>query len=179
MSQKISSRAKKITWLLAMVYFASYLLRKNFSVMLAAIVASGYDEVSLGVVGTALTVSYGAGQIINGILGDKIKPQYMLTCGLLLAACCNFAMSFCTTYVLMATVWFVNGFAHAMLWPPIVRLMAIYMNDTEYGYAAVRISAASSIATIVLYVLSPLLLKKMEWNTIILLLATASPLKLC
>lgn len=173
MSQKISSRAKKITWLLAMVYFASYLLRKNFSVMLAAIVASGYDEVSLGVVGTALTVSYGAGQIVNGILGDKIKPQYMLTCGLLLAACCNFAMSFCTTYVLMAVVWFINGFAHAMLWPPIVRLMAMYMNDTEYGYAAVRISAASSVATIVLYVLSPLLLKKLEWNTIILLLAIA------
>ena len=170
MSQKISSKAKKITWLLAMVYFASYLLRKNFSVMLAAIVDSGYDEVKLGVVGTALTISYGAGQIINGILGDKIKPQYMLTCGLLLAACCNFAMSFCTGYVLMAAVWFVNGFAHAMLWPPIVRLMAMYMNDTEYGYAAVRISAASSVATIVLYVFSPLLLQKLEWSTVIMCL---------
>ncbi|MBQ8342253.1 MAG: MFS transporter [Clostridia bacterium] len=173
MSQSISGKAKKITWLLAMVYFASYLMRKNFSVMLAAIVAAGYDEVKLGVVGTALTISYGAGQIVNGILGDKIKPQYMLTCGLLLAAGCNFVMSFCTGYVLMAVVWFVNGFAHAMLWPPIVRLMAMYMNDTEYGYAAVRISAASSIATIVLYVLSPLLLKVLEWNRVIMCISFA------
>ena len=173
MSNAISGNAKKITWLLAMVYFASYLMRKNFSVMLAAIVATGYDEVKLGVVGTALTISYGAGQIINGILGDKIKPQYMLTCGLLLAAGCNFAMSFCTGYVLMAVVWFVNGFAHAMLWPPIVRLMAMYMNDLEYGYAAVRISAASSIATIVLYLLSPVLLKVLEWNHVILCISFA------
>ena len=173
MSKGISQNAKKITWLLAMVYFASYLMRKNFSVMLAAIVAAGYDEVKLGIVGTALTISYGAGQIINGILGDKIKPQYMLTCGLCLAATCNFAMSFCTGYVLMAAVWFVNGFAHAMLWPPIVRLMAMHMNDVEYGYAAVRISAASSVATIVLYLLSPALLKVMDWNNVILCIAVA------
>ncbi|MBR6726866.1 MAG: MFS transporter [Clostridia bacterium] len=173
MSQTISKKAKKITWLLAMVYFASYLMRKNFSVMLAAIIASGFDAVELGIVGSAMTVSYGAGQIINGILGDKIKPQYMLTCGLFLAAACNFAMSFCSTVMLMAVVWFVNGFAHAMLWPPIVRLMAMHMNDTEYGYAAVRISAASSIATIVLYLLAPAMLKAMDWNNVILIIGIA------
>ena len=173
MSQKISSKAKKITWLLAMVYFASYLLRKNFSVMLAAIVASGFNAVELGVVGSAMTISYGAGQIINGILGDKIKPQYMLTCGLLMATCCNFAMSFCTTVTLMAVVWFINGFAHAMLWPPIVRLMAMHMNDTEYGYAAVRISAASSVATIVLYLLAPVMLNAMTWNKVIMCIGFA------
>ena len=173
MSQTISKKAKKITWLLAMVYFASYLMRKNFSVMLAAITASGFDAVELGIVGSAMTISYGAGQIINGILGDKIKPQYMLTCGLFLAAGCNFAMSFCSTVTLMAVVWFVNGFAHAMLWPPIVRLMAMHMNDTEYGYAAVRISAASSIATIVLYLLAPAMLKVMNWNNVILWIGVA------
>lgn len=168
MNSQISKRAKQITWLLAMVYFASYLLRKNFSVMLPAIMASGFDAVALGVVGSAMTVSYGAGQIVNGVLGDKIKPQYMLTYGLFLAVACNFAMSLCNTVPLMAAVWFVNGFAHAMLWPPMVRLMATYMNDTEYGYAAVRISCASSVATIILYLFSPLFLQVMEWNTVIL-----------
>lgn len=171
--KKISRQAKLITLLLSMVYFASYLMRKNFSVMLAAIVASGYEEVALGIVGSAMTISYGAGQVINGILGDKIKPQYMLTCGLFLAAGCNVAMSFCTSIPLMAAIWFVNGFAHAMLWPPIVRLMAMYMNDTEYGYAAVRISAASSIATIVLYLLAPVLLRAIDWNNVILCIAVA------
>lgn len=173
MGASVSSKAKKITWLLAMVYFASYLMRKNFSVMLAAITASGFDAVALGVVGSALTISYGAGQIVNGILGDKIKPQYMLTCGLFLAASCNFAMSFCESVTLMAVVWFVNGFAHAMLWPPIVRLMAMYMNDAEYGYAAVRISAASSVATIVLYLFAPMMLKVMNWNRVILCVSIA------
>lgn len=171
MKENVSSSAKKITWLLAMVYFASYLLRKNFSVMLAAITATGFDEVALGVVGSAMTVAYGSGQIINGMLSDKFKPQNMLTIGLILATVCNFAMYFCTTITLMAIVWFINGFAHSMLWPPIVRLMAIYMNDIEYERAAVRIYAASSIATIALYVFAPILLKVMDWRGVILCIA--------
>ena len=167
----ISKNAKRITLLLSVVYFASYLLRKNFSVMLSAITASGFDAVALGAVGSALTVSYGAGQIINGFLGDKIKPQNLLGLGLILASACNLAMAFCTTVPLMAAVWFVNGFAHAMLWPPIVKLLAIHMNDREYGYAVVRISVASSIATIILYTISPILLNVMKWSNVILLIA--------
>ena len=154
-----------------MVYFASYLLRKNFSVMLAAITAAGFDAVALGIVGSAMTIAYGSGQIINGILSDKFKPQNMLTIGLILATVCNFVMYFCTTITLMAIVWFINGFAHSMLWPPIVRLMAMYMNDIEYERAAVRIYAASSIATIVLYVFAPILLKAMDWRGVILCIA--------
>ena len=169
--ENISSNAKRITWLLGMVYFASYLLRKNFSVMLAAITAAGFDAVALGIVGSAMTVAYGSGQIVNGILSDKFKPQNMLTIGLILATVCNFAMYFCTTIPLMAIVWFINGFAHSMLWPPIVRLMAMYMNDIEYERAAVRIYAASSIATIVLYVFAPILLKAMDWRGVILCIA--------
>lgn len=167
MKKHISSRTKRITWLLAMVYFASYLLRKNFSVMLAAITDTGYDAVSLGVVGSAMTVAYGTGQIINGILGDRIKPQYMLSLGLLLAIISNFLMSFAESIPFMAVIWFVNGFAHAMLWPPIVRLMATYMRDEEYGYAALRVSCASSLATIFLYLIAPPLLSFMEWDGVI------------
>ena len=173
MNARISKQAKRIAALLSMVYFASYLMRKNFSVMLAAITAAGFDAVALGAVGSALTVSYGAGQIISGVLGDKIKPRYMLTIGLFLAAICNLLMPFCAQIPLMTVIWFVNGFAHAMLWPPMVRLMATYMNDDEYGYAAVRVSVASSIATIVLYLACPILLKALMWNEVILTVAIA------
>lgn len=171
MKKNVSNSAKRITLLLGMVYFASYLLRKSFSVMLAAITAAGFNAVALGIVGSAMTVAYGSGQIINGILSDKFKSQNMLTIGLVLATFCNFAMYFCTTIPLMAIVWFINGFAHSMLWPPIVRLMAIHMNDIEYEHAAVRIYAASSIATVVLYVFAPILLKAMDWRGVIVSIA--------
>ncbi|MBQ8720111.1 MAG: MFS transporter [Clostridia bacterium] len=146
-------------------------MRKNFSVMLAAISESGFDAVALGAVGSAMTIAYGGGQIINGILGDKFKPQNMLTVGLILATVSNFTMYFCTTIPLMTAIWFVNGFAHSMLWPPIVNLMAAYMNDVEYERAAIHVYGASSIATVVLYILSPVLLKVMDWRGVILCIA--------
>ena len=130
MSYEISKRAKAIAWLLTLVYFASYLMRKNFSVMMANIcIELGVADSALGIVASALTITYGAGQVINGIIGDKIKPQLMLTIGLSLAAVCNVAMFLIPTSIpAMAAVWAINGYAHAMLWPPIVRLMSMYMN---------------------------------------------------
>ena len=173
MSYEISKRAKAIAWLLTLVYFASYLMRKNFSVMMANIcIELGVADSALGIVASALTITYGAGQVINGIIGDKIKPQLMLTIGLALAAVCNVAMFLIPESIpAMAAVWAINGYAHAMLWPPIVRLMSMYMNSTEYGYSAVRVSWGSSIGTIVLYLGAPFLLRVMNWRSIILICA--------
>ena len=167
MKVSVSKKAKAIALLLSAVYFASYIMKKNFSVLLAAITAAGYDAVALGAVGSALTLSYGTGQIISGIIGDKIKPIYMISFGLSLATVCNVALSFCTTTVAMTVVWFINGCAHSMLWPPMIRLMAAHMTDEEYSYSAVRIYIASSLATLVLYLISPVLLNFTEWNGVI------------
>ena len=172
MQQVISKRAKGITYLLMLVYFGSYIMRINFAAMLATIYPDiGVTKSAISVVITGMTIFYGTGQIINGILGDKIKPKYMLTVGLTLAAACNIGMFFCGTVPAMTVVWCINGFAHAMLWPPIVRLMSANLTDAEYGYAAVRVSCASSIGTILIYSMCPVLLKVMSWRWIILCLA--------
>ena len=172
MKQVYSPRARSIAWLLTLVYFASYIMRINFAVMLVKICSEmALQKSDLAVVITGMTIFYGMGQIINGVLGDRIPPNRMLTVGLLLAASCNIGMFFCHTVPLMPAVWCLNGFAHAMLWPPIVRLMSTYLSDDEYGYASVRVSWGSSFATIALYLLCPLLLKVLNWRTIILTLA--------
>lgn len=172
MKQNILPRARGIAWLCTLVYFASYLMRINFAVMMVKICSEmAVSKSQLAIVVTGMTIFYGAGQIINGILGDRIPPNHMLTTGLLLAAACNTAMFFCTAIPVMTAVWCINGFAHAMLWPPIVRLLSTYLTDEEYGYAAVRVSWGSSFATIFLYLLCPLLLSFLSWRVIILSLA--------
>lgn len=170
--EKISSRAKKIAWLLTLVYFASYLMRINFAVMIVKICSDmNVEKSALAIVVTGLTITYGAGQVISGFLGDKFKPKDMLTFGLLLASACNIAMFFCHSIPIMTVVWCVNGFAHAMLWPPIVRLMSTYLTDIEYSYSAVRVSWGSSFATILLYSVCPLMLYVMNWRTVMLVCA--------
>ena len=172
METVIRKRAKAIAWSCTLVYFASYLMRINFAVMLVKICSDlQVGKTDLAVVVTGLTIAYGAGQIISGLMGDKIKPQLMLTMGLGLAVACNVIMFFCHNIPVMTVVWSVNGFAHAMLWPPIVRLMSTYLTDTEYSYSAVRVSWGSSFATILLYLICPILLGFMHWRVIMLLCA--------
>ena len=172
MKLKISARARGIAWLCTLVYFASYLMRINFSVMIEEICTNtGNSRDALAVVLTGMTIFYGTGQVINGFLGDRISPNRMLTFGLLLAALCNGAMFLAPSVPVMIAIWCVNGFAHAMLWPPIVRLLSTYLNDEEYSYAVVRVSWGSSFATIFLYLLCPVFLSFLGWRTIILSLA--------
>ena len=165
-------KAVKFAWIGLLIYFASYLMRINFAVMMAKIIEDMQVEKSaLAIVVTCLTVTYGAGQVISGFLGDKISPRLMVIAGLFLAAACNVALVFATSIPVMAVIWGVNGIAHSMLWPPIVRMMSTYLTEEEYGYAAVRVSWGSSFATILLYLVAPLLLNVMHWRIVILLCA--------
>ncbi len=186
-STAIRGKAKAIAWLCTLVYFGSYMTRQNFGVMLLYVIGnfsastgipSDDMSVKLSVILTAMTISYGIGQVVCGFIGDKIKPQYMLTAGLGLASVTNLlmAMPFISNagnIVLMAILWAVNGVAHSMLWPPIVRIMSMYLTDDEYGYSAVRISWGSQFATIILYLGCPLLVTyaKLSWRTVILICA--------
>lgn len=151
-----------------LIYFASYLTRINFTVMLVVVCSElNLTKLDLATVITGLTVSYGAGQILSGMIADRLKAEHLLTFGLCLAAVCNIVMSFLSNVALMTVVWCINGFAHALLWPPMVRLMSLRLDDREYGYACVRVFWGSSIATILLYLGCPLLLGVLSWRGIL------------
>ena len=47
----------------------------------------------------------------------------MIFTGLSAAAVMNLLMGFFETFLLMAVVWGINGYAQAMIWPPIIRII--------------------------------------------------------
>lgn len=169
MNPSISRRAKSIAWLFMLVYFTSYITRIPFTVMMVKICSDmNLEKAALAIVVTGLTVTYGVGQIISGFMGDRVSPVRMVTMGLLIAVGCNTVMSFLHSVLWMTVVWCINGFAQALFWPPMIRLMSMHLSDTEYGYAVVRTCWGSSIATILLYLVSPLLLTFMSWRIVML-----------
>ena len=169
---KMKGKVRAMAWLLSLVYFSSYVMRINFTVLIVKVCAELDKQKSeLAIIVTALTVAYGVGQIICGVLGDKIKPRIMILCGIILAACCNISFFFVSDILLMTIIWGINGFAHAMFWPPIVRIMSLNLNEAEYAFASVRVTWGSSIATILLYLISPLLLLFVSWRVVMLLCA--------
>ena len=164
---------KPLAWLLTLLYFVSYMTRINFAAIIQEIVtATGFSKSSLSVVLVCLSMTYGLGQIVNGRIGDRVKPQNLILCGLMCTTVINFIFSlFSFSTVWMAILWAINGFAQAMMWPPIVKILVANTDDATYGYSVVRVSWGSSFGTIVVYLLAPVIITLVGWKGVFLMSA--------
>lgn len=173
-------KKKKVeTWLVAIcsfVYFVSYFSRKSFAAAMAGMISEGViDKVDGGFIGMGLFICYGAGQLISGYLGDKIKPRHLILLGVVTTCVCNLAMPLVKTPALMTVAWSLNGLAQAMLWPPIVKLLSENLETEAYVKANLIVTSAAHVATILLYLFVPVCLEFFAWETVFF---TASALAL-
>ena len=165
-----------IILLCSLVYFVSYFSRKDFAAVMAGMLSENVvTRSTAGLIGTMLFAFYGAGQLISGYLGDKIKPHYLIIIGLSTTGVCNALMPIIPEGVMIA-VWGVNGLAQAMLWPPIVKMLSKYLDHKSYVTANLIVTSAAHVATILLYIYVPICLSFMSWQAVFF---TASVLSLC
>lgn len=162
---KRRAEARRLTLLCAAVYFCSYLTRLDYgAVMVEMVRAEGFSRVDASAALTGLFITYGLGQLISGYLGDRVRPQLLIFLGLIACGLMNLLIPFCPSPAWMTVVWSVNGLAQAMMWPPLVRIMSQHMTESEYKVATVHVSWGSSLGTIVIYLMIPLLLKVSSWR---------------
>ena len=164
-THKRYSTANELILLFACTYMVSYLTRINYGTIISAMVEqTGFTKDSLSMALTGSFITYGAGQIISGILGDQFSPKKLVACGFAVTISMNILLPFCGNPWLMCAVWCVNGFAQSFMWPPMVRLMSVLLSQEEYQRATVRVSWGSSVGTILLYLCTPLILSVLSWQ---------------
>lgn len=157
---------RRMILLCAAVYFTSYISRINFGALILEIVrAEGCSKPAVSLAVTVSFVTYGAGQLVSGWLGDRIDPRRLIFAGLLGAAGTNLLIPLCPGPGTMAAVWGVNGFLQAMLWPPLVRIMTELFTEEVYRRASVRVSWGSSFGTIAVYLTAPLCILWSGWRS--------------
>lgn len=98
MSEKLAARQSVFSFslLLTAVYFISYLTRINHGAVISEIVAAEgirKSVASLALTGSAIT--YGAGQLFSGYLGERIEPKRVVCCGLCITIAMNPAVPLC------------------------------------------------------------------------------------
>ena len=156
-----------IVALCSLVYFVSYFARKDFAAVMAGMIADNIiTESHGGFIAMGLFIAYGAGQLVSGYLGDKIRPRTLLLAGLATTMLANLAMPLLPNTTAMIPVWALNGFAQAMLWPPIVRILADNLDHDRFVTANLIVTMAAHTATILLYVYVPICLKFMSWEVV-------------
>ena len=152
--------------LLSFLYFVSYITRLSFAATMTEMISVGaLDKEQAGLVGSALFLTYALGQIVSGLLGDRFSPYGIVGVGLGITVACNFLMSVVSDPVLMIVIGGANGFAQALFWPPILGIMAKYLDGKQYARGILWVSAAAQIATVMVYMVVPLLLIWFDWRS--------------
>lgn len=156
-----------LVFLCSAVYFVSYLTRINYAAVMVEITKDlNISKTAASLALTASAVSYGFGQIISGYLGDKFRPERIILFGLICTSAMNLLIPVTAVPAYMSVIWFVNGFAQAMMWPPIVKIMTSLLSDDEYKKGCIRVSWGSSFATIFVYIATPLFIHFSNWRAV-------------
>ena len=167
MNKLDNKNSDKLTLLCSLAYFVSYITRINFAAVIAAVIADGdIDKTSAGAVTTLGFITYGVGQLISGWLGDRINPKKLMFFGFVLTGFMNLSIPFCKSGMAMCCIWAINGFAQSLMWPPLVKIMHTAMESDKYNKGCVKVSWGSTIATILIYLVSPLIIKLSGWRTV-------------
>ena len=158
---------KRLTFLFMVVYMVSYITRINYGAVIAGMEkASGItkDMLSLAVTGSFIT--YGAGQIVSGICGDKFPPRLLISCGFITTILMNLLIPLCPNAYAMAVVWSINGFAQAFMWPPLIRIMTILFSGKDYSEVVAKVNWGGSFGTIAIYIVAAVLVEFISWKAV-------------
>ena len=140
---KISQNAKKAVMLgslCSVSYLAVYIARNILGAVTPKMLEVGYEEGFIGTVSSVYFVCYAIGQLINGMIGDKIHAKWMICIGLLGAGVTNIIFSFVSATPALALIAYgATGFFLSMIYGPMTKVVSenvepIYATRCSLGY---------------------------------------------
>lgn len=127
--------------LCAIAYLAVYFAKNILGAVTPQLIEDGvFTAEYIGKISSLYFIFYAVGQLINGIIGDKIKARYMLSGGLLFAGVTVILFSKLPSYPGVATyVYGMTGFFLAMIYGPMTKVVAentepIHATRCSLGY---------------------------------------------
>lgn len=106
-------------------YVLTYLCRVNFSSAMEKLI-TGLNTTPelLGRIGSCFFLFYAVGQLVNGLIGDRISPYKMVMLALMSTSLINLCVSRSRAIEVVWILWSLNGFFQSMIWGPLMRILA-------------------------------------------------------
>lgn len=122
-------------------YLAVYFARSILGAVTPEILESGsFSAELIGGLSSLYFITYAIGQLINGIIGDKIKAKYMICLGMIFAGFCNMIFPYTSGAPWLSYLAYgLTGFFLSMIYGPMTKLVAentepIYATRCSIGY---------------------------------------------
>ncbi|MFA6449519.1 MAG: MFS transporter [bacterium] len=175
--RRLRARSFIIIWF---VYGGYYLTRKSFAVCKSSIMSDLHlNTEQIGWIGGAFLGMYAIGQLLNGMLGDRLGPRVTLSVGMIVSALAAAWFGLTTSLAMMIFVWGLSGYFQSTGWPGSIKSMSLWFSFRERGLIMGVWSTCYQIGGALASALAAFTLSRWGWRSaffvpaaILLLIAT-------
>ncbi|NWH95423.1 G6PT1 protein, partial [Aegithalos caudatus] len=128
-------------------YTLYYFNRKTFSFVMPAVMAEvplGKDD--LGLITSSQSAAYAISKFISGVLSDQMSARWLFSSGLLMVGLVNVVFSWSSTVMAFAGLWFLNGLAQGLGWPPCGKILRKWFEPSQFGTWWAVLSTSMNLA---------------------------------
>lgn len=166
---------QKLCILCWIAYASTYICRLNYSAVIPELEKLNvFPESQIAAISSAFFICYGLGQIVSGMLGDRISPRYMIFGGLAISSISNIAIFMVNSFFPFITLWAINGAVQSMVWTPILRTAGDYFSPYEREKFGIHIASTVPLGTLASYGVSLLTLLVLPWKYVFLVCGAIS-----
>ena len=127
-----------LNWVvLGLMYASYYMCRYNFRFATPGMIAEfGFSKTQITDMLSAWSIAYGTGQLVNGLLTDRIGGKAAMLIGAVGAISVNLVFGFASfvgTFSTFALIWLLNGWFQSFGAPGMVKINAAWFNRDERG----------------------------------------------
>jgi OPA family glycerol-3-phosphate transporter-like MFS transporter len=152
-----------LNWfIIGLLYASFYMCRYNFRFATPGMVAEfGFSTFQITGMLSAWSIAYGTGQLVNGLLTDRIGGKIAMLIGaagtILINLIFGFA-SFAGTFTTFSAIWLMNGYLQSFGAPGMIKMNAAWFRRTERGTFAGIFGFMIQIGQFAINNLAPVLL---------------------
>ncbi|NXC40153.1 G6PT1 protein, partial [Penelope pileata] len=147
-------------------YTLYYFNRKTFSFVMPAVMAEvplGRDE--LGLIASSQSAAYAVSKFASGVLSDRLSARCLFAAGLLLVGIANVLFSWSGSVGAFAMLWFFNGLAQGLGWPPCGKVLRKWFEPSQFGTWWAILSTSMNLAGGLGPIVTALVSLHYDWRT--------------
>lgn len=147
------------------IYGGAYIARLNLASALPSLTAAfSLTEAQGGLIQMLFSLAYAAGQLVNGIIVDRISARRYIIAGLALSALCNILFGLAAAYWQLLLLWALNGVAQSMLWTPTIKLLAGWIDESQRGNVSLWVGVTCICGHFISWAISGYMALYLTWR---------------
>ncbi|XP_077106073.1 glucose-6-phosphate exchanger SLC37A4 isoform X2 [Ranitomeya variabilis] len=147
-------------------YTLYYFNRKTFSFVMPSVMQEiKLDKDDLGLITSSQSAAYAISKFISGVLSDQMSARWLFSSGLCLVGVVNVLFSWSSSVSVFAILWFFNGLAQGLGWPPCGKVLRKWFEPSQFGTWWAVLSCSMNLAGSLGPIIATLVAASYSWRS--------------